>query len=126
MSIPSDLKYTKHDEWVRVEGDTVTLGITDHAQDALGELVHIELPEVGESVSAGDAVCEVESVKAVAEVYTPVDGEIAEVNEDLDGEEETVNDDPYGKGWLVKITVSDASGLDDLLDAEAYQAKLDD
>ena len=82
MSLPTNLKYTDHDEWVRVEGDVIVLGITDYAQDALGELVHIELPEVGESFDAGDAVAEVESVKAVAEVYTPVSGTIVEINED--------------------------------------------
>jgi glycine cleavage system H protein len=106
MSIPNDRKYTDHDEWARLEGDILTLGITEFAQDALGELVHIELPEVGDSLDAGDAACEVESVKAVAEVFSPVGGEVVEVNESLDGEEETVNADPYGAGWLVKIRVS--------------------
>ena len=104
MSIPTDRKYTAHDEWVLLQDGIVTLGITDFAQDALGELVHIELPEVGDTL---DAIPEVESVKAVAEVFSPVGGEIIEVNEALDGEEETVNEDPYGAGWLVKIKVTD-------------------
>ena len=124
MSLPTNLKYTDHDEWVRVEGDVIVLGITDYAQDALGELVHIELPEVGESFDAGDAVAEVESVKAVAEVYTPVSGTIVEINEDLDGDEESVNRDPYGAGWLFKLKVTDAGPLAKLLDASAYETKI--
>lgn len=124
MSLPADLKYTDHDEWIRVEGNTIVLGITDFAQDALGELVHIELPEVGATFDAGDAVAEVESVKAVAEVYTPVGGTIVAVNEDLDGDEETVNKDPYGKGWLFKLEFTDGAPLAKLLDASAYQTKI--
>ena len=126
MNLPADLKYTDHDEWIRVEGDVITVGISDYAQDALGEIVHVELPEVGESFAAGDPVCEVESVKAVAEVYTPLDGEIVEVNEALDGEEESVNDDPYGAGWLFKLKVAGTDGLSSLLDADAYQKKIDE
>jgi len=125
MNVPADLKFTSHDEWVRVEGDTVTLGISDFAQGELGELVHVELPEVGAEFEAGDAVCEVESVKAVAEVYTPLAGTVTEVNDALDGAEDTINEDPYDKGWLVKMSVSDLSPLDDLMDAEAYKAKLE-
>lgn len=124
MSLPADLKYTDHDEWVRVEGNTIVLGITDFAQDALGELVHIELPEVGATFDAGDAVAEVESVKAVAEVYTPVSGEIVAINDGLDGNEGVINADPYGSGWLVKIQVSDAGPLANLLDAHDYKRKL--
>ena len=123
MTIPSDRKYTDHDEWVLLQDGVVTLGITDFAQDALGELVHIELPEVGDTLDAGEAACEVESVKAVAEVFSPVSGEIVEINEALDGEEETVNEDPYGAGWLVKIRVTDGD-LDGCLDAEAYSSKI--
>jgi glycine cleavage system H protein len=122
MQYPGELKYTQHDEWARIEGDILVLGISDFAQDALGELVHVELPEVGRAVSAGDAICEVESVKAVAEVYTPVDGEVVEVNGALDGQEETINRDPYGAGWLVKIRIADAAQLSSLLDAASYQA----
>ena len=125
MNAPADLKYTSHDEWVRVEGDIVTIGISDFAQGELGELVHVEMPEVGSDIDAGDAVCEVESVKAVAEVYSPVAGTITEVNEALDGSEDSINEDPYGEGWLVKLQVSDLSPLDDLMDADAYTASKD-
>lgn len=124
MSLPEDLQYTEHDEWVALDGDILTLGITDHAQDALGELVHIELPKVGRRVRAGDAIAEVESVKAVAEVYTPVSGEIVAINDGLDGNEGVINADPYGSGWLVKIQVSDAGPLANLLDAHDYKRKL--
>ncbi len=124
MKFPADLKYTAHDEWARVEDGVLTLGITDFAQDALGDLVHVELPKVGARFKAGDAVCEVESVKAVASVYSPVDGEVVEVNGALDGSEETINQDPYGDGWLVRLKVNDAAGLSSLLDLAAYQAKL--
>jgi glycine cleavage system H protein len=123
MNFPADLKYTAHDEWCRVDGDTVTVGISDFAQDALGELVHVELPEVGKRVKAGDEVCEVESVKAVAAVYAPVTGEIVESNTDLDGNEQVINNDPYG-AWLFKIKVSDPAGLSALMDAKAYQGKI--
>jgi glycine cleavage system H protein len=123
MTVPNDRKYTEHDEWALLEDGVVTLGITDFAQDALGELVHIELPEVGDTLDAGEAACEVESVKAVAEVFSPVGGEVVAVNETLDGEEETVNEDPYGAGWLVKIRVTDGD-LDNCLSADAYSSKL--
>ena len=126
MNIPSDLHYTSHDEWIRLDGDIAVLGITDFAQDALGEIVYVELPEVGDSVEAGGAICEVESVKAVAEVYSPVAGEVVAVNEELDGSEETVNQDPYGGGWLVKISLSNPGSLDGVMDAEAYKAKIAD
>ena len=121
MSIPEDLLYTSHDEWVRVEGDLLVIGITHYAQDALGELVHVELPEEGDEIATGEAVCEVESVKAVAEVYSPADGEIVAVNEDLEDAAETINSDPYGAGWLVKIRAAAPEGL---LDAEAYAEKI--
>jgi glycine cleavage system H protein len=124
MNFPANIKYSKKDEWALVDGDVLTLGISDFAQDALGELVHVELPEVGRTVSAGEAIVEVESVKAVADVFSPVDGEIVEVNSGLDGNEAQVNDDPYGAGWLVKIKIADAAGLSELLDAEAYKAKV--
>ena len=125
MNVPADLKYTDHDEWVRVEGNIVTLGISDFAQGELGELVHVELPEVGESFAAGDAACEVESVKAVAEVYTPVAGTVVEVNGELEDSEETINEDPYGAGWLIKIEAEDLGPIDALLDPAAYTAKID-
>lgn len=125
MNFPAGLKYSDHDEWFRIEGDLVTIGITAYAQDALGELVHVELPEVGDTIAAGDAVCEVESVKAVAEVYCPADAEVVEINEELDGAEETVNSDPYGGGWMVRVRLAEAGSLDGLLDAAAYQAKIE-
>ncbi len=124
MNIPSDRMYTAHDEWVVVDGDLITIGLTDFAQDALGELVYVEMPEVGDDVEANSPICEVESVKAVAEVVSPVDGEVVEVNEELDGNEGAVNSDPYGAGWLVKIRVSDPSQLDALVDAAVYTAKV--
>ncbi|MBW1877860.1 MAG: glycine cleavage system protein GcvH [Deltaproteobacteria bacterium] len=125
MNVPSQLKYTDHDEWILVEDNIITIGITDFAQDALGELVHVELPSVGEQITGGNVLCEVESVKAVAEVYAPADGEVVAVNEALDGGEETVNDDPYGDGWLVRMRVDDLSQLNDLLDGAAYEAKVE-
>lgn len=125
MNIPSDLKYTDHDEWVRLDGNVVTIGITDFAQNELGEIVHVEPPEEGDDLSAGDAACEVESVKAVAEVYTPIDGTVVAFNEALEDAPETVNEDPYGEGWLVKLEVSDTSALDGLMDAEAYKTKVE-
>lgn len=124
-NIPADLRFTSHDEWLRVDGDVVTVGITDFAQDQLGELVHVEFPDVGDAFKPGDAVCEVESVKAVAEIFTPIAGEVIEVNEALEDEAETINSDPYGEGWLFKMRVTDAGGLETCLDAEAYKAKLE-
>jgi glycine cleavage system H protein len=124
MNFPDTLRYTAHDEWILVEGDTITVGISDFAQDALGDLVYVELPEVGSEVAAGDAVCEVESTKATAEIYSPVAGEIVAVNSALSDAAETINEDPYGKGWIFKVKVSDASGLASLLDVTAYKAKI--
>jgi glycine cleavage system H protein len=123
MSVPADLLYTAHDEWIRREGDEIVVGITDFAQDQLGELVHVELPAVGATLAAGAAACEVESVKAVAEVYTPVSGVVTAVNSGLDGDEGQINSDPYGS-WLFRLKVSDDSGLAGLLDAAAYEAKI--
>lgn len=124
MNFPEKLRYSAHDEWASVDGDVVTIGISDFAQDALGDLVYVELPEVGATFAAGDAVCEVESTKATAEIYTPVAGTIVEVNALLDDAAETINEDPYGKGWIFKIKASDLSGLDGLLDVAAYKAKI--
>ncbi|MEZ4236558.1 MAG: glycine cleavage system protein GcvH [Myxococcota bacterium] len=121
MKIPDDLKYTDHDEWVRIEGDVLVVGITDYAQDQLGELVHVELPAVGKQVKAGQAACEVESVKAVAEIFAPADGEIVAVNEILEDAAENINGDPYGS-WIYKLKVAAVPG--GLLDAAAYRAKL--
>ena len=126
MNIPADLLYTSHDEWIRQEGDDViVIGISDFAQDALGDIVFVELPEEGDTFAAGEAVAEVESTKATAEIYTPCAGEVIAVNGDLDGSEEAVNEDPYGAGWMFKLRMSDASGLKGLLDAAAYKAKIE-
>lgn len=122
---PEDYKYSKDHEWVRVEADLCVIGITDFAQDELGEVVFVETPEVGESFSAHDEIGSIESVKAVAEVYTPVSGEIVEVNGDLEEAPEKVNQDPHGEGWLVKIRMSNADELGELMDATAYQSFLD-
>ena len=121
MSIPDDLQYTSHDEWVRVEGDVITVGITDYAQDQLGELVHVDLPEVGADVSAGEVVCEVESVKAVAEIYAPVSGQIAEINSALEDAPESINSEPY-KSWIYKIKATSAP--DGLMSPADYTAKV--
>jgi glycine cleavage system H protein len=126
MSTPDDLLYTEEHEWLRVEDGIATVGITWHAQDALGDIVFVELPEVGAELSAGDASGELESVKAVSDVYCPITGEILEVNEALDGAEDTLNSDPYIAGWLFKIRVSNASELEGLMSAEAYAAFLAD
>jgi len=124
MNVPADLKYTQNDEWIRVEGNTGTVGITDFAQDQLSDIVYVEIVvDEGETVSKGDACATLESVKAAADVYLPVSGKIIAVNESLPDAPETVNNDPYGEAWMVKIELSDKSELDDLMDAEAYEAK---
>lgn len=125
--IPSELKYTESHEWLRVEDDgLVTVGITDHAQELLGDLVFVELPELETEFVAGDECCVVESVKAASDVYMPISGEIAEVNESLLDEPETINSSPYDNGWLFRIRPSDENldEMEDLLDAEAYQAEI--
>ncbi len=125
--IPAELKYTKSHEWVRVEGDgTVTIGITDHAQELLGDLVFVELPEEGTTLSAEDAACVVESVKAASDVYSPVSGDVIAVNEALADAPETINDSPYDDGWLFKLKLSAEAELDDMLDADAYEAEAED
>lgn len=121
-SIPSDLKYLESHEWARLESDgTVTIGISDHAQDALGDLVFVEVPEVGKSLARGGAAAVVESVKAASDVYSPVTGEVIAANDSLGSAPELVNTDPYGAGWLFKIKPADKSELDQLLSAAAYQ-----
>ncbi len=121
---PAELKYASSHEWVRVEGDVATVGITDHAQDALGDLVYVELPEVGDTVNAGDEAGVVESVKAASDIYAPVSGEIIAVNEALTDSPEIVNSDPYHDGWMYKIRLSDEAELEDLLSAEDYEAEV--
>jgi glycine cleavage system H protein len=118
---PKDLRYTKSHEWLREEGDgSVTIGITEHAQELLGDLVFVDLPEVGAEVTAGGDCAVVESVKAASDVYSPVNGEVVAVNEALDDAPETINEDAFGEGWMFKVKLADAAELDALLDADAY------
>lgn len=124
--IPSNLRYAKTHEWIRLEDDgTAYVGITDHAQDAMGDLVYVQLPESGSPVSAGDEVGVVESVKAASDIYSPVDGEVIEVNALLEDAPETVNEDPYGRGWIFRLRVNDKAQLDELLSADEYQDQVD-
>jgi glycine cleavage system H protein len=125
---PDDLKYTAEHEWVRDPGDSagsIRVGITDYAQDALGDIVYVQLPEVGETVTAGSAVGELESTKSVSDVYSPVSGEVVARNDALDATPELVNTDPYGAGWLFEVVVAGADAGSELLDAAAYQALID-
>ena len=124
MNTPTNLKYSRDHEWVRLEGEFAYVGITDFAQSELGEIVFIEIETVGETLDAGEIFGSVEAVKTVSELLMPVTGEILEFNSKLEDAPELVNDDPYGEGWMVKVALSDASQLEDLLDAEAYQALL--
>ncbi|MHB8760867.1 MAG: glycine cleavage system protein GcvH [Coriobacteriia bacterium] len=121
---PKELKYDREHEWIRTEGDVATMGISHFAQDQLGEVVYVDLPSVGDTITAGDAFGEVESVKSVSELFTPLSGEVVEVNETLADAPETVNEDPYGDGWMIKVRLSDPAEVDDLLDADGYQAFL--
>ncbi len=125
---PEDLKYTAEHEWVRSPGESegsVRIGITHYAQDALGDIVYVSLPEVGESVTAGDACGELESTKSVSDVYAPLTGEVSARNTTLDATPELVNNDPYGAGWLYEVVPADSSAVDGLMDAKAYQGTLD-
>mgnify|MGYP001545968177 CR=1 FL=1 len=120
-NIPADLMFTSSHEWVKDEGDdTVTIGITDHAQELLGDLVFVELPDIGDVIETGGEAGVVESVKAASDIYSPVTGEVIEINEDLVDSPELVNEQPYDNGWIYKIKLSNSSEMDDLLDAEAY------
>ena len=121
MDIPADLLYTKEHEWVKVDGDIATVGITDYAQGELGDVVFVELPSVGDQTKQMDSFGTIEAVKAVSDMYSPVSGEITEVNEKLGDAPETINADAYGEGWIVKIKLSDPSELDNLLKADAYK-----
>ena len=125
-SYPQDLKYHAEHDWARIDGDQATFGITWYAQDALGEVVFFDPPEVGAQVAKDQTYAEVESVKAVSDVYAPISGEITEVNEALSDKPELINEDPYGDGWLVKAKLTDPSEADDLLDTAAYRKLLDD
>lgn len=122
MDFPEELKYTEEHEWALVEGDVVTIGITDFAQDSLGDVVFVELPEVGTILETGKPFGVVESVKAVSDVYSPVSGEVVEVNDELPDSPETINTSPYEDGWMIKIKVDDPAMVDELMDADAYRA----
>jgi glycine cleavage system H protein len=121
MNIPSELKFTKDHEWVRVEGDVAVVGITDFAQKELGDIVYVEVQTIGETLAKEEIFGTVEAVKTVSDLFMPLSGEVLELNEDLDAEPETVNDDPYGKGWMIKIKISNPAELDELLTAEQYK-----
>jgi len=120
-NVPENLHYSKDHEWVRVEGDTAVIGITDHAQDQLGDVVYVELPKVGEEFAANESFGSVESVKAVSELFTPVSGEVTGVNEAFTDEPEKVNKDPYGEGWMIKIKMKSPGAVDSLLTAAEYE-----
>ncbi len=119
-NVPSELKFLSSHEWVSVDGDVATVGVSDHAQELLGDLVFVELPETGSAVSAGDSVAVIESVKAASDTYAPVSGEIIEVNEELEDSPERINDDPYGDGWMYRLKMDDPGEVGDLLDADSY------
>jgi glycine cleavage system H protein len=121
LKVPSELRYTKNDEWLRVEGETGTAGITDYAQDQLNDIVYVEFPDVGAELAQGAAFGVVESVKAASDIYMPVGGTITEVNTALEDEPEAINTDPYGNGWLVRFTIKNPAEIDGLMDAEAYK-----
>ena len=121
MNVPDDLKYSTDHEWIRVEGNRITVGITDYAQDALGDVVFVQVPEQGAVVAAGQGISEVESTKSVSDIYAPLAGTIAEVNADLESSPEQLNGDPYGDGWICVIEVEDPSTVTGLLDAAAYR-----
>lgn len=121
MEFPEDLRYSKEHEWVLVEGNVATIGITDFAQDKMGEITYVELPAVGDKVSKDDAFGVIESVKTVSDVYAPVSGTVIEVNDDLPDNPELLNEDPYGDGWMIKVEMSDPEELEDLLTATEYE-----
>lgn len=122
MNFPSELRYTKDHEWVKVEGNTATIGITDYAQRELGDIVYVEVETVGKSLKAGDVFGTVEAVKTVSDLFLPVDGKIIELNKDLANSPESVNNDPYGAGWMIKMTVNNPADVEKLMDAAAYEA----
>jgi glycine cleavage system H protein len=126
MNFPDDLKYTKEHEWCRVQGNRAVIGITDHAQDQLGDIVYVELPEVGDPVKKGETFGVVESTKAVSELFCPVTGKVVEVNDPLTDAPETINEDPYEEGWMIQVELADAKELAELLDAAGYQKFIQD
>ena len=121
MNIPANLKYTKDHEWVRVEGDEAYVGVTDFAQNELGDVVYVEIETVGEEIALGEVFGTIEAVKTVSDLFMPLTGTVLELNSELEAAPESVNEDPYDKGWMVKISIKDTSQLDQLLDAEGYQ-----
>ena len=124
--VPEELRYTKEHEWIRVEGDSVVIGVTDYAQNALTDVVWVELPEMGAVVGSMDSFASVESVKSVSEIYAPISGEVIEINESLEDSPELINEDPYGEGWICKISISDNSELASLLDGTAYRGLIEE
>ena len=124
--IPEELRYTKEHEWSRVEGDLVVMGVTDYAQNALTDVVWVELPELGAVVGSMDSFASVESVKSVSEIYAPISGEVIEINEVLEDSPELINEDPYGKGWICKMSISDNSELASLLDGTTYRGLIEE
>jgi glycine cleavage system H protein len=124
MNIPSDLRYASSHEWIRLEGGIATVGISDHAQEELTDVVFVELPAVGRAVDEGDPTAVVESVKAASDIYAPVSGEIVEVNPDVEADPSLVNTDPYGKGWIFKLKVKDAEHVSKMMDAAAYKVQI--
>lgn len=126
MNIPDDLRYSSDHEWVRAEGTTIHIGITDYAQDALGDVVFVQLPDIGAEVAAGQGIAEVESTKSVSDIYAPVAGTVTAVNDELEAEPQRLNADPYGDGWICTIEVSDLTVLDGLLDSAGYRALVED
>ncbi|MES2461296.1 MAG: glycine cleavage system protein GcvH [Armatimonadota bacterium] len=123
-NVPAEFKYSKSHEWIKIEGDTAVIGITDHAQEELGDIVYVELPTVGRVLSVDDVFGTVESVKAVSELYSPLSGEVVEVNDSLIGSEATINDTPYETGWLIKVRLKDPSEMDTLLDDAGYKSEI--
>ena len=124
--VPDELRYTKEREWIRIEGDSVTIGVTDYAQDALTDVVWVELPEIGAVVESMESFASVESVKSVSEIYAPVGGEVIEVNDSLEDSPEQINEDPYGNGWICKMSIADASELENLLDGATYRGLIEE
>lgn len=124
MNIPADLKYTSDHEWIKLEGDVATIGVTDFAQGELGDIVYVEIETEGDSLKKGEVFGTVEAVKTVSDLFMPLDGEVIEVNDGIEGDPESVNNDPYGSGWMIKVKVDDLSAVEDLLSAEAYESEI--
>ncbi len=120
MSLPQDLKYTKEHEWVKVDGITATIGITDHAQGELGDIIFVEFPDIDQEIEKDEPFGTIEAVKTVADLFAPISGTVTEINEDLEDSPESVNFDPYGEGWIVKVSIGDAGELDELMTSEQY------